>query len=80
LSTSRPEPAAAAPTPEGDARLQRALADAVSAFGARAREHGELLPFPGDREVSATEVAFTVAAMLRAAEVSSFEIAAMFNI
>jgi hypothetical protein len=80
LSTSRPDRAEALPTPQGDARLQRALAEAVSAYGTRAREHGELAPFPDDCEVSPTEVAFTVAALLRAAEVSSFEIAAMFNI
>jgi hypothetical protein len=80
LSTSRSDPGAAVPAPEADAVLQRALAEAVAAFGTRVREHGEITPFPTDLEVSQTDVAITVAAMLRAAEVSSFEIAAMFNI
>ncbi|HEX3802212.1 MAG TPA: hypothetical protein VHV75_05175 [Solirubrobacteraceae bacterium] len=69
-----------APTPEGDAALQRALAEAVSAFGQRARQHGELPAFPSETEVAATDVAFTAAAMLKAAEVYSFEIAALFNV
>ena len=60
--------------------MQRALAEAVTAFGARVRNHGEIPPFPGDREVSGTDVAVAVAAMLKAAEIYSFEIGAMFNI
>jgi hypothetical protein len=68
------------PTAAGDEALQRALADAVEAFGSRVREHGELGAFPPGRSVGATDVAITAAAMLRAAEVYSFEIAAMFNI
>jgi hypothetical protein len=68
------------PTAAGDEELQRALADAVEAFGARVREHGELVAFPPGRSIGATDVAITTAAMLRAAEVYSFEIAAMFNI
>lgn len=79
LSTSTPDPAGA-PTREADAALQRALADAVAAYGMRVREHGEIPPFPGDRAVSDTDVAVTAAAMLKAAEINSFEIAAMFNI
>ena len=66
--------------PEDDAALQRALADAVAAYGARVREHGELAPFPPGRELAATDVAITAAAILKAADVYSFEIAAMFNI
>jgi hypothetical protein len=78
---STPDPGSVpAPTAAGDEALQRALADAVEAFGARAREHGELGAFPPGRSVGATDVAITAAAMLRAAEVYSFEIAAMFNI
>jgi hypothetical protein len=69
-----------APTPQGDAALQRALADAVSAFGQRVREHGEIPAFPTDANVAPTDVAFAAAAMLKAAEVYSFEIAALFNI
>ena len=68
------------PTPESDAALQRALAEAVSAFGRRVREHGELAAFPTGVEVMPTDVAFTAAAMLKAAEVYSFEIAALFNV
>ena len=83
---SKPDPVSvepdtiAAPTPEGDAALQRALADAVEAYGLRVREFGEFPPFPEGREVIPTDVAVTTAAMLKAAEVYSFEIAAMFNI
>ena len=78
MSTSTPDPGV--PSPDADAALQRALADAVTAFGARVRNHGEIPPFPGDREVSGTDVAVAVAAMLKAAEIYSFEIGAMFNI
>jgi hypothetical protein len=76
---STPDPAAA-PDPEGDAALQRALAEAVTAYGTRVREHGEIPPFPGDRPVDGTDAAITAAAMLKACEIYSFEIAAMFNI
>jgi len=68
------------PTPESDAALQSALAEAVSAFGARVREHGELPAFTSDAEIAPTDVAVTVAALLKAAEVYSFEIAALFNV
>lgn len=65
---------------DDDAALQRALADAVQAYGSRVRELGEMPPFPSDRPVPSTDVAVTVAAMLKAAQVYSFEIAAMFNV
>ncbi|MBV9717063.1 MAG: hypothetical protein JOZ64_16935 [Solirubrobacterales bacterium] len=68
------------PSPGADVALQQALADAVEAYGARVREHGEIPPFPGGREIAATDVAIAAAAMLRAADVYSFEIAAMFNV
>ncbi len=68
------------PGADGDAALQRALADAVEAYGARVREHGELPPFPTDRKIAPTDVAIAAAAILKAADVYSFEIAAMFNI
>jgi hypothetical protein len=74
-STSTPEPSAA-----GDAEIQRRLADAVEAYAARVQEHGELEPFPAGREVAPTEVAIATAAMLKAAKVYSFELAAMFNV
>jgi hypothetical protein len=70
----------AAPTPGGDLALQRALAEAVRAYGSRVREHGEIPPFAAGDDVAATDVAVTAAAMLKAAEVYSFEIAAMFNV
>jgi len=75
LSTSTPDP-----TPESDAALQQALADAVTAYGARVREHGELPAFPPGREVDGTHVAVAAAAMLRASDITSFEIGAIFNI
>ena len=75
-----PTETAPTPTPASDAALQRALAEAVSAYGARVRTHGALPPFPDGDAADATDVAFTAAAMLRAAEITSFEIAAMFNV
>jgi len=75
LSTSTPDP-----TPASDAELQQALADAVTAYGARVREHGELPPFPAGAEVDGTHVAVTAAAILRASDITSFEIGAIFNI
>jgi hypothetical protein len=72
---STPEPSTAS-----DAELQRHLAEAVEAYAARVQEHGELHPFPPGREVTPTDVAITAAAMLKAAEVYSFELAAMFNV
>jgi hypothetical protein len=79
LSTSTPDPAGA-PSPHTDLALQRALADAIAGYAARVREHGEIPPFPAGAAVSATDVAVTAAAMLKASEIYSFEIAAMFNI
>jgi hypothetical protein len=79
LSTSTPDPAGG-PSPERDAALQRALAGAVAAYGARVREHGEIPPFPAEGAVSSTDVAITAAAMLKASEIYSFEIAAMFDV
>lgn len=85
LSTLMPDPTDiqagdGAPTPERDDALQRALADAVTAFGSRVREYGEIPAFPRDARPAPTDVAFTAAAMLKAAEVYSFELAALFNI
>jgi hypothetical protein len=81
---SKPEPTPpqepAPPTPASDAALQRALADAIEAYAARVHEFGDLDPFPAGREILPSDVAIAAAAMLRAAEVYSFEIAAMFNI
>jgi hypothetical protein len=76
---STPEPSGR-PSAQSDAAVQRALADAVVAYGARVREHGELPPFPAETAVSSTDVAFTAAAMLKASEIYSFEIAAMFDV
>jgi hypothetical protein len=70
-----------APTRQSDDALQHALADAVAAYGKRVREHGELRPFPtGQDSPAPTDVALTTAAMLKAAEITSFEIAALFNV
>jgi hypothetical protein len=68
------------PSAASDAALQHALADAVTAYGRRVRDHGELPPFPGDADITPTDVALTAAAMLKAADVNSFEIAALFNV
>ncbi|MGH2849672.1 MAG: hypothetical protein ACRDLP_03550 [Solirubrobacteraceae bacterium] len=82
MSTSKSEPAASGGdrSAGSDAALQRALADAIEAYALRVREHGQIPPFPPDREVMPTDVAITAAAILKAAEVYSFEIAAMFNV
>jgi hypothetical protein len=81
LSTSRSDPAdGGGSSAEADAAIQRALADAVSAYGARVREHGEIPPFPAGAAASSTDVAITAAAMLKASDIYSFEIAAMFNV
>jgi hypothetical protein len=78
---STPDPShRGTPSAESDAAVQRALAEAVAAYGARVREHGEIPPFPGDRTVTSTDVAITAAAMLKASEIYSFEIAAMFDV
>jgi hypothetical protein len=66
--------------PPDDMVVQTALADAVEAYAARVNAAGELPAFPEGRQVSASDVAVTVAAMLSSAEIYSFEIAAMFNI
>jgi hypothetical protein len=66
--------------PPEDMVVQTALADAVEAYAARVNAGGELSAFPEGRQVTATDVAVTVAAMLSSAEIHSFEIAAMFNI
>jgi hypothetical protein len=82
LSTSKPEPTPGPADPSGasDAALQLALTDAIEAYALRVREHGEIPPFPPNRQVMSTDVAITAAAIPKAAEVYSFEIAAMFNI
>jgi len=67
-------------TSPGDLEIQRALAAAVNAYAGRVLEGGDLPPFPEDHEVSQTAVAVTAAAMLKLAEVYSFELAAMFNV
>jgi hypothetical protein len=80
LSTSKPdgEAAAGAPSAASDTELREALANAIEGYALRVREHGDMPPF--DREVAPTDVAITAAAILKAAEVYSFEIAAMFNV
>ena len=69
-----------------DATLQRLLGHAVRAYSRRVNS-GDVVgittffpPYPEDLDITATEAATTAAALLRAAEVTTFEIAAMFNL
>ena len=69
-----------------DATLQRLLGHAVRAYSRRVNS-GDLAgattffaPYPEDLDITATEAATTAAALLRAAEITTFEIAAMFNL
>jgi hypothetical protein len=63
-----------------DEEIQEMLASAVEAYAARLQEGADLLPFPAGRATNATDVAMTVAAMMKATEIYSFEVAAMFNV
>jgi hypothetical protein len=65
---------------QGDEEIQEILAGAVKAYAARLRDGAELAPFPAEQEVDATDVAMTVAALMKASEIYSFEVAAMFNV
>jgi hypothetical protein len=62
-----------------DAALRRVLTAAVKAYAAKAEAvEGECAPFePG--EVTATETAVAVCAMIRAAELNPFDIAMWFG-
>jgi hypothetical protein len=63
-----------------DEEIQEMLASAVEAYAGRLQEGADLQPFPAGSETSATDVAMAVAAMLKASEIYSFEVAAMFNV
>jgi hypothetical protein len=63
-----------------DEQIQQALASAVAAYGARLQERADLAPFPPGSQTRATDVALAVAAMLKASDINSFEVAAMFNV
>jgi hypothetical protein len=66
--------------PQRDEEIQEMLASAVKAYAARLRDGAELSPFPAGKEIDATDVAITVAALMKASEIYSFEVAAMFNV
>ena len=52
----------------------------MRAYAGRVLEGGDLPPFAEGDDVDQTAVAITAAAILKAAEVYSFELAAMFNV
>lgn len=58
---------------------QRLFAALVRAY-VRARQDGEAAAPFADGDLTAEEVAVTVAEMMRAAEVTSFELAALFGV
>jgi hypothetical protein len=64
-----------------DAALQRLLTAAVRCYSRRSldRREWEIAPFAAGAEVTATEALVTAASILRAAEISSFELASIFN-
>ena len=70
---SSPEDVSQLPDPE----RRRLFGALVRDYAQRGTEAGP--PFE-ESEVTATEVAVTVAAMMRAVEVTSFEVAALFNV
>jgi hypothetical protein len=65
-----------------DGDLQRLLTAAVRSYARRSldRPEGALAPFAGPDEVSATEAIVAAGAILREAEISSFELATILNI
>lgn len=65
----------------GDEELQRLLSAAVRTYAKRSleRREWELAPFAPEAALTATEVIVAAGSMLRAAEISSFELATIFN-
>jgi phage portal protein BeeE len=65
----------------GDADLQRLLSAAVRTYSNRSleRREGALDPFAPESALTPTEVIVAAGQMLRAAEISSFELATIFN-
>jgi hypothetical protein len=70
--------ARADPDAISDASLHQALAAAVRLYAAKAERRGALKPF-GDDAVTATETVVTACAMIRAADLSPFDVAMWFN-
>jgi hypothetical protein len=72
-------PAAIAELPDDD--LQRLLGSVAHEYAQRVVGGGaDLLPFAPDAALSATETLVVAGQLLRAAEISSFELASMLNI
>jgi hypothetical protein len=65
-----------------DGDLQQLLTAAVRSYARRSldRPEGALPPFAGAGDVSATEALVAAGAILREAEISSFELATILNI
>jgi hypothetical protein len=61
-----------------DASLHRVLAAAVKVFAAKAEQRVEVRPFADDA-VTATETVVAVCAMIRAADLSPFDVAMWFH-
>jgi hypothetical protein len=61
-----------------DEALHRVLAAAVKLFAAKAEQRSEVRPFADDA-VTATETVVTVCAMIRAADLSPFDVAMWFH-
>jgi hypothetical protein len=64
-----------------EASLQRLLTAVVRAYSRRSldRREWEIAPFAPEAEVTATEALVAAGSILRAAEISSFELASIFN-
>lgn len=64
-----------------DRGLQELLLAAVRSYARRVTDDAvPLAPVPADVELTATEALLVAGGLLRAAEVSSFELAMMFNL
>jgi hypothetical protein len=65
-----------------DGDLQRLLTAALRSYARRSldRPEGALTPFAGPAEVTPTEALVAAGAILREAEISSFELATILNI
>jgi hypothetical protein len=65
-----------------DARLQQDLETVVRAYAARILEEpqGTVAPFPPGSDITPTEALVVAGEILRAAEISSFELAAILNL
>jgi hypothetical protein len=63
-----------------DSALQRLLATTLRVYAGRIIESGSFPPFTTTDPLTATEALLTAGEILRAAEISSFELASMLNI